>query len=87
MSEPLCIFVQSRTSGAHRRARSRARHAASLCGSVWLSSKGKAADDRLKRRRHEAVSGKIRGIVAAGRIILPKRLPNVSQTPVLRTTA
>ena len=43
--------------------------------SVWLSSKGKAADDRLESAvDYEAVSHKIRGIVAAGHINLAETL-------------
>jgi dihydroneopterin aldolase len=43
--------------------------------SVWLSSKGKAADDRLESAvDYEAVSEKVRGIVAAGHINLAETL-------------
>ena len=43
--------------------------------SVWLSSKGKAADDRLESAvDYEAVSDRIRSIVAAGHINLAETL-------------
>ena len=43
--------------------------------SVWLSSNGKAADDKLESAvDYEAVSGKIRSIVAAGHINLAETL-------------